>query len=189
MSKRSTIEKLAVPMFVSGILAMVGSTFISLGAAANATSPVQYKQVTMTYLSSGYSSSDSNCGSSQNYYGYSTRDSFRSKYSSSSSNQKTFLCTATVYVVDEVTIPTPKPVPTVTVIYEKPIHPTPTYTPRPTGTPKPTGTPRPTPTYTPTPTATPTPSPTFTPTPTPSYRPIFTPSPRPTMPIPSIRTP
>ncbi|MEY2815826.1 MAG: hypothetical protein RJA78_402 [Actinomycetota bacterium] len=187
MSKRSTIEKLAVPMFVSGILAMIGSAFISLGAAANATSPVQYKQVTITYLSSGYSASDSSCGSSQNYYGYSTRDSFRAKYSNSSSNQKTFLCTATVYVVDEVTIPTPKPVPTVTLIYEKPIHPTPTYTPRPTGTPKPTNTPRPTPSYTPT--QSPKPVPTVTPRPTPSFTPIFTPSPRPTLPIPSTRTP
>jgi hypothetical protein len=183
MTKRSTIEKLAVPMFVSGILAMLGSTFISLGAAANATSPVQYKQVTMTYLSSGYNASDSNCGSAQSYYGYSTRDSFRAKYSNSSSNQKTFLCTATVYVVDEVTIPTPKPVPTVTVIYERPVRPTPTYTPRPTGNP------RPTPTYTPAPTFTPTPVPTVAPRPTPSFTPIFTPSPRPTLPIPSTRTP
>ena len=183
MSKRSTIEKLAVPMFVSGILAMLGSTFISLGAAANATSPVKYKQVTMTYLSSGYSSSDSNCGSTQSYYGYSTRDYFRSKSSNSSSSQKTFLCTATLYVVDQVDIPTPKPVPTVTIIYEKPVRPTPTYT----YTPTPTRTPRPTPTYTPAPT--PTPIPTFTPRPNPTFTPIFTPSPRPTMPIPSTRTP
>lgn len=183
MSKRSKIEKLAVPMFVSGILAMLGSTFISLGAAANATSPVQYKQVTMTYLSSGYSASDSNCGSAQSYYGYSTRDNFRAKYSNSSSSQKTFLCTATLYVVDEVTIPTPKPVPTVTVIYEKPARPTPTYT----YSPRPTRTPKPTPSYTPSPT--PTPVPTFAPRPTPSFRPIFTPSPRPSLPIPSTRTP
>lgn len=185
MSKRSKIDKLAVPMFVSGLLAMLGSAFISLGAAASATSPVQYKKVTMTYLSSGYSSSDSTCGDTQSYYGYSTRDSFRAKSSSSSSNEKTFLCTATLYVVDEVTIPTPKPVPTVTVIYEQPVRPIPTHTPRPSRTPKPT------PTYsqTPTPTFTPTPIPTITPKPNPNFTPIFTPSPRPTLPIPSPKNP
>jgi hypothetical protein len=161
MSNRSTFEKLALPMFISGIIAMVASAFISLGATASATSPVQYKKITLTYLSSGYSSSDSGCGSAQDYYGSWSMPSFRAKYSSNSNsnNDKTFLCTATLYVVDDVEIPTPQPVPTVTVIY------------RPTKTPKST------------------PTPTYTSRPIHTFKPIFTPSPRPTFPIRPTLTP
>jgi hypothetical protein len=168
MSKRSTFEKLALPMFISGIIAMVASAFISLGATASATSPVQYKKITLTYLSSGYSASDSSCGSAQDYYGSWNMPSFRAKYSSNSNsnNDKSFLCTATFYVVDDVEIPTPQPVPTVTVIYRPTTEPTPTV--RPTN--RPTKTPRPKPTQT------------VTPTPTPTFTPIFSPTPRPTMP-------
>lgn len=175
MSKRSSLEKLAIPMFVSGIIAMLASAFISLGTTASATSPVQYKKITLTYLSSGYSSSDSGCGSAQDYYGSWNVPSFRAKYSgsSSSNNDKTFLCTSTFYVVDDVQIPAPQPVPTVTIIYKPTSEPTPTYNPNP----GPTRTPRPTP------------LPTFTSRPTPSFTPIFTPSPRPTFPIRPTPTP
>lgn len=169
MSKRSSLEKLSVPMFVTGIITMLASAFISLGATASATSPVQYKKITLTYLSSGYSSSDSGCGSAQDYYGSRNTPSFRAKYSSSSSsnNDKTFLCTSTFYVVDDVQIPTPEPMPTVTIIYRPTSTPTPSY--RPTSLP--TSTPRPTPT------------PTHTARPIPSFTPIFTSTPRPTFPI------
>jgi hypothetical protein len=167
MSKRSTLEKLAIPMFICGILAMLASTFISLGATASANSPVQYKKITINYLSSGYSSNDSACGSAQDYYGSWNQPSFRSKYSNSSNNDKTFLCTGTFYVVSDVQIPTPQPVPTVTVIYKPNPAPTPTY--RPTS--DPVWTPQPTP------------MPTLNPRPIPSFTPIFTPTPRPTMPI------
>jgi hypothetical protein len=166
MSKRSNLERLALPMFISGILAMLASAFISLGATASASSPVEYKKVTLSYLSSGYSANDSSCGSAQDYYGSWSMPSFRAKYSyGNSNNEKTFLCTSTFYVVSDVQIPTPKPVPTVTIIYRPTSEPTPTQTYRPT----------------PRPTNYPTPVPTFTPRPT--YRPIFTPTPRPTMPI------
>jgi hypothetical protein len=167
MSKRSSLEKLAVPMFVSGILAMLASAFISLGSAASANSPVEYKKVTLTYLSSGYSANDSSCGSAQDYYGSWNMPSFRAKSSSGSNNDKTFLCTSTFYVVSDVQLPTPQPVPTVTVIYRQSIDPTPTFRP----TPNPTRTPRPTP------------LPTTTTRPTPTFTPIFTPTPRPTLPI------
>jgi hypothetical protein len=175
MRKRSSFETLAVPMFVSGILAMLASAFISLGATASATSPVQHKKITLTYLSSGYSANDGGCGSAQDHYSSWNMTSFRAKYSSgnSSNNDKTFLCTATFYVVDDVQIPTPEPVPTVTIIYRPTSQPTPTYSP----TTRPTRTPRPTPT----PTRTSRPNPTFTP--------IFTPSPRPTFPIRPTLTP
>lgn len=175
MPKRSSFEKLAVPMFVSGILAMLASAFISLGATASATSPVQHKKITLTYLSSGYSANDSGCGSAQDHYSFSNMPSFRAKYSSgnSSNNDKTFLCTATFFVVDDVQIPTPEPVPTVTIIYRPTSQPTPTYSP----TTRPTRTPRPTP------------IPTRTSRPNPSFTPIFTPSPRPTFPIRPTLTP
>ena len=148
------IERRALPMFVCGIIAMVSSAGISLGAAANASSPIEYKKVTLTYLSTGYSTSDSGCGSSQDLYSASrSSSSFRARNLSNSSSDKTFECTATFYMVTNVTIPTPKPVPTVTIIHK----------PQPTSVPRPTKTSRPTPT----PTRTSFPVPTFEPTPVP----------------------
>ncbi len=170
MAAKKMTERLALPMFVCGIIAMVSSAGVSLGASANATSPIEYEKVTMTYLSSGYSASDSTCGSTQDVYsGSSKYSSFRSKNLRTSGSDQTFLCTATFYVVTNVTIPTPKPVPTVTVIYS----PEPTARPRPTATiyvtpsaePRPTRSPRPTP------------SATRSPRPTPSY--FISPSPKP----------
>ena len=154
MAAKSMIERLALPMFVCGIIAMVSSAGISLGAAANASSPIEYKKVTLTYLSTGYSTSDSGCGSSQDLYSASrSSSSFRARNLSNSSSDKTFECTATFYMVTNVTIPTPKPVPTVTIIHK----------PQPTSVPRPTKTSRPTPT----PTRTSFPVPTFEPTPVP----------------------
>ncbi len=154
MATKSMIERLALPMFVCGIIAMVSSAGISLGAAANASSPIEYKKVTLTYLSTGYSTSDSGCGSSQDLYSASrSSSSFRARNLSNSSSDKTFECTATFYMVTNVTIPTPKPVPTVTIIHK----------PQPTSVPRPTKTSRPTPT----PTRTSFPVPTFEPTPVP----------------------
>ena len=167
MATKSMIERLALPMFVCGIIAMVSSAGISLGAAANASSPIEYKKVTLTYLSTGYSTSDSGCGSSQDLYSASrSSSSFRARNLSNSSSDKTFECTATFYMVTNVTIPTPKPVPTVTIIHK----------PQPTSVPRPTKTSRPTPT----PTRTSFPVPTFEPTPGPRpkwwQRPVPTPS-------------
>jgi hypothetical protein len=154
MATKSMIERLALPMFVCGIIAMISSAGISLGAAANASSPIEYKKVTLTYLSTGYSTSDSGCGSSQDLYSASrSSSSFRARNLGNSSSDKTFECTATFYMVTNVTIPTPKPVPTVTIIHK----------PQPTSVPRPTKTSRPTPT----PTRTSFPVPTFEPTPVP----------------------
>lgn len=167
MATKSMIERLALPMFVCGIIAMVSSAGISLGAAANASSPIEYKKVTLTYLSSGYSTSDSACGSSQDLYSASrSNSSFRARNLSNASNDKTFECTATFYMVTNVTIPTPKPVPTVTIIHK----------PQPSSIPRPTKTSRPTPA----PTRTSFPVPSFEPTPGPKpnwwQRPVPTPS-------------
>lgn len=154
MATKSMIERLALPMFVCGIIAMVSSAGISLGSAANASSPIEYKKVTLTYLSTGYSTSDSGCGSSQDLYSASrSSSSFRARNLSNSSSDKTFECTATFYMVTNVTIPTPKPVPTVTIIHK----------PQPVPVPRPTKTSRPTPT----PSRTSFPVPTFEPTPVP----------------------
>ena len=148
------IERLALPMFVCGIIAMVSSAGISLGAAANASSPIEYKKVTLTYLSSGYSTSDNYCGSTQDLYSTNrSSSSFRARNLSNSSSDKTFECTATFYMVTNVTIPTPKPVPTVTIIHK----PQPTSIPRPTKTSRPA--PSPTKTFFPVPTFEPTPGP------------------------------
>jgi hypothetical protein len=186
MAAKKMTERLALPMFVCGIIAMVSSAGVSLGASATATSPVEYEKVTMTYLSSGYSASDSTCGSTSNvYYGSSKYSSFRSKNLRTSGNDQAFLCTATFYVVTNVNIPTPKPIPTITVIQSpqqsatprptRTIYVTPTATPRPTYEPRPTKSPRPTPTATRSPR--PTPSYFQSPTPKPS---LFIPAPTPT---------
>lgn len=167
MANKSMIERLALPMFVCGIIAMVSSAGISLGAAANASSPIEYKKVTLTYLSTGYSANDSACGSTQELYSSNrSSSSFRARSLSNSSNDKTFECTATFYMVTNVTIPTPKPVPTVTIIHK----PQPTSVPRPTRPSKPT----------PAPSRSSYPVPTFEPTPGPRpnwwQRPVPTPS-------------
>ena len=167
MATKSMIERLALPMFVCGIIAMVSSAGISLGAAANASSPIEYKKVTLTYLSSGYSTSDNYCGSTQDLYSANrSSSSFRARNLSNSSSDKTFECTATFYVVTNVTIPTPKPVPTVTIIQK----------PQPIPVPRPPQTSRPTPS----PTKTSFPVPTFEPTPGPRpnwwQRPVPTPT-------------
>lgn len=170
MANKSMVERLALPMFVCGILGMLASASISLGAAATAFSPIEYKKVTMTYLSSGYSANDSGCGSAQDLYSASRSSaSFRARNLSSTSSDKTFECTATFYVVTNVTIPTPKAVPTVTVIYK----PQPGFTPRPTDSPT-----RPNPT--PTSTNRPNPAPTFAPTPMPRPNWWLRPTPTPT---------
>lgn len=161
MAKSSMIEKLALPMFISGVLAMLASATLSVSAAATASSPVQYRKVTLNYLSSGYSTSDSNCGSSQETYSSSSwsSPSFRARSLSRSNSEEQFLCSVTLYVVSDVTIPSPKPVPTVTVIY----RPAPSERPsmRPTPSRKPTASPKPSPTWwnrpTPTPIKTPRP--------------------------------
>ena len=178
MATRSTTERLALPMFVSGIIAMVASAGISLGTAASANSPIEYKKVTLTYLSSGYSTSDSGCGSAQDMYSASRSNaSFRAKSLRDSSSDKTFECTATFFMVTNVALPNPKPAPTVTVIYK----PQPTVTPRPTVTPSPTFTPRPTVTPIPLPTSTnrPFPWPSFKPTPVPQPNRWLRPNPTP----------
>ena len=173
MATRSTTERLALPMFVSGVIAMVASAGISLGTAASANSPIEYKKVTLTYLSSGYSANDSGCGSAQDMYSSSRSSaSFRARNLGNSSSDKTFECTATFYMVTNVTLPNPRPAPTVTVIYK----PQPVTEPRPTTSPRPTGTPRPQPTAT----NRPFPRPSFKPTPVPQpnwwLRPTPTPS-------------
>lgn len=161
MAKSSMIDKLALPMFITGVLAMLASATISVSATANAASPVQYRKITLNYLSSGYSASDSNCGSYQEIYSSNSWNSpsFRSKSPSRSGSEDQFLCTVTLYVVSDVAIPTPKPVPTVTVIYRPEPTERPTF--KPTPTKKPTATPRPSPTWwnqpTPTPNKTPRP--------------------------------
>jgi len=48
MANRNMLERLALPMFVVGVLAMVASATVSLSATATATSPVEYKRVTLT---------------------------------------------------------------------------------------------------------------------------------------------
>jgi hypothetical protein len=180
MTAKKMTERLALPMFVCGIIAMVSSAGVSLGASATATSPIEYEKVTMTYLSSGYSASDSTCGSTQDVYSGSNKySSFRSKNLRTSSNDEAFLCTATFYVVTNVNIPTPKPIPTITVIQSpqqsatprptKTIYVTPTASPKPTKSPKPGKTQKPTQK----------PYPSFFPSPTPKPS-LFIPAPSPT---------
>lgn len=187
MAAKKMTERLALPMFVCGIIAMVSSAGVSLGASANATSPIEYEKVTMTYLSSGYSASDSTCGSTQDVYSGSKYSSFRSKRLRSSSSDETFLCTSTFYVVTNVNIPTPKPIPTITVIQSpqqtvapkpvKTIYVTPTASPRPTNSPKPSKSPKPTPSAS----WTPRPNPSYFPSPSPKPQPsLFIPAPAPT---------
>jgi hypothetical protein len=156
MAKKSMIERLALPMFICGVLAMASSATISLGASANASSPLELKKVTLTYLSNGYSANDSGCGSAQDVYSSNrTGASFNARNMGNSSSYKTFECTATFYMVTNVTIPTPKPAPTVTVIYKpQPVitaAPTPNPTIHPTPKPTATRTPNPRPTIAPTP--------------------------------------
>ena len=182
MVAKKMTERLALPMFVCGIIAMISSAGVSLGASATATSPIEYEKVTMTYLSSGYSASDSTCGSTQDVYsGSSKYSSFRSKNLRTSGNAEAFLCTATFYVVTNVDIPTPKPIPTITVIQS----PQQSATPRPTRTIYVTPTSSPSPTYEPRPTNSPRPFPTSTgnPRPTPSF--FQSPTPRPSLFIPA----
>lgn len=169
MSNRNMIERLALPMFIVGVLAMVASATVSLSATANATSPVEYKKVTLTYLSSGYSANDSGCGAAQAIYSSNSwnEPSFRARYSSGSNNEKTFLCTATFFMVSDVKMPTPQPIPTVTVIYQQTSSPTPRPTVSPTNGPKPTSWP----TYSPTPRPVPMPTWWVRPKPTPSKSP------------------
>ena len=180
MAAKKMTERLALPMFVCGIIAMISSAGVSLGVSANATSPIEYKKVTMTYLSSDFSAMDSSCGSAQDlYYGNGSNASFRAKSLRTNSSDKTFLCTASFYVVTNVTIPTPKPLPTITVKYT----PAPSASPRPTKTiyVTPTQTPRPRPTQSSRPTQSPKPTPTRFVSPTPKPRPsVFTPRPSPT---------
>jgi hypothetical protein len=182
MVAKKMTERLALPMFVCGIIAMISSAGVSLGASATAASPIEYEKVTMTYLSSGYSASDSTCGSTQDVYsGSSKYSSFRSKNLRTSGNAEAFLCTATFYVVTNVDIPTPKPIPTITVIQS----PQQSATPRPTRTIYVTPTSSPSPTYEPRPTNSPRPFPTSTgnPRPTPSF--FQSPTPRPSLFIPA----
>ena len=169
MSKKSVLEKLALPMFATGTLAMILSASITVSATANASSPVEYKKVTISYLSSGYSSSSSGCGSYQDLYNSNSWNTptFTARDLPSSNNQKFFTCQATIYVVTGVQMPTPSPVPTVTIIYKTS---PPTSNPRPTYTPGPTNTPRPTPSATPTRTPYPVPSWYYKPGPTPTKR-------------------
>jgi len=169
MPKRNMLERLALPMFIVGVLAMVASATVSLSAKANATSPVEYKKVTLTYLSSGYSANDSGCGSAQDIYSSNSwnEPSIRARYSSGSNSDKTFLCTATFYMVSDVKMPTPQPIPTVTVIYPPTASPSPRPTVYPTRSPKPT----PWPTFSPRPTPVPMPTWWIRPKPTPSKSP------------------
>lgn len=171
MPKRNMLERLALPMFIVGVLAMVASATVSLSATANATSPVEYKKVTLTYLSSGYSANDSGCGSAQDIYSSSSwnEPSFRARYSNGSNSEKTFLCTATFYMVTDLTLPTPQPIPTVTVIYQPTSSPSPS--PRPTIYPTRNPKPAPTPTFSPRPTPVPMPTWWIRPKPTPSKSP------------------
>jgi hypothetical protein len=140
MKYSSMIERLALPMFICGVMAMVASATISLGTSASATNPIDFKKVTLSYLSSGYSNTGSSCGSVQDIYSgnSSNSSSFRSQNLSNSSNNKTFECTATFYVVSNVVIPTPEPIPTVTVIYSPQTDPTPRPSSSPTRHPQPT---------------------------------------------------
>jgi len=173
MSKKSMLEKLALPMFATGIFAMVLAASISVTATANASAPVSYKKVTFNYLSTGYSGSSSSCGSYQESYGSSVWNtpSFSGRDYSAPLNQKFVSCQATLYVVTGVELPTPTPVPTVTVIYKNGSSPS---APRPTSTP----------TWSPTPDWSPTPVPTLQPTvrpnpvPTWLYYPTAAPKPR-----------
>ena len=155
MNKKSMLEKLALPMFATGVLAMIISASISVSASASASNPVSYKKITLNYLASGYSSSSSSCGGYQQSYGSNVWNSpeFDARDVSNSMNQKFIICQATLYVVTDVQMPTPAP--TVTVIYKN-------------GTSSPTASPRPT--YTPT----------YYPTPTPTVQPTVTPKPYPT---------
>ena len=171
MSNKSMLEKLALPMFATGVLAMILSASISVSATANASDPVAYKKVTLNYLSSGYSANSSSCGSYQDSYGNPiwNTPSFSARDSSNSTNQKLFLCQATVYVVTGVQMPTPTPVPTVTVIYKTASPaPSPAWSPKPTYKPQPTTSPKPNPTF----------RPTYSPSPMPTryYKPVPTPS-------------
>lgn len=180
MSAKKMTERLALPMFVCGIIAMIASAGVSLGVSANATSPIEYEKVTMTYLTSGFSVNDSSCGSAQDLYSGNGKDaSFRAKSLRTNSSDKMFLCTATFYVVTNVNIPTPKPMPTITVIQS----PQQSATPRPTKTVyvTPTSSPRPSQSPRPIPTATKTsrPYPTYFPSPTPKPS-LFIPAPAPT---------
>ncbi|NDC49095.1 MAG: hypothetical protein EBZ61_08480 [Micrococcales bacterium] len=151
MAKKSTLEKLALPMFFSGIMAMLACTTLNLNAPAQATSPVQYKKVTLTYLASGNYASESNCGSYSNLYSSSAFNdpTFRARTVSNYDKDGQITCSVTLYVVTNVEIPTPKPVPTVTVIYKNSPSATPTYRPtvRPTPTISPTKTPEPVPSW------------------------------------------
>lgn len=177
MKNRSTIERLSLPMFVCGVIAMVASAGISLGTSANAASPVQYKKVTLNYLSTGYSTMDSACGMDQDVYSATMYgNGFRARNMSTSSSDKTFRCTATFYMVTNVTLPSPKPIPTVTISY----RPQPTGAPRPTRTPtsKPTGKPSKKPTPSPSATRPSYPMPSFSPSP--SQRPNWWQRPTPT---------
>jgi hypothetical protein len=160
------IEKLALPMFATGILAMIIAASISVSATAVASAPVSYKKVTLNYISSGYSGSSSSCGSYQDSYSSSVWNtpSFSARDSSNSLNQKLITCQATLYVVTGVELPKPTPMPTVTVIYKN----SPSSTPRPTTTP----------TWAPTPMPTVQPSVTPMPVPTWLYFPTATPKPR-----------
>ncbi len=160
MANQSKLEKLAVPMFIAGLLSMLFSAGMTVTNSAKASSPVEYKKVTLTYLTNGSYASDSFCGSSSNSYssGSWNDPSFRSRSLSGYGSDKQILCTATLYVVTNVEIPTPKPVPTVTVIYRPSPSATPTY--HPTGHPVPTYRPTATPTPLPTRWIHPTPLPT-----------------------------
>jgi len=151
MAKKSTIEKLALPMFFSGIMAMLACTTLNLNAAAQATSPVEYKKITLNYLASGNYASESSCGNSSNMYSSTAFNdpTFRARTISSYDKSGQITCSVTLYVVTGVDIPTPKPVPTVTVIYKPGLAPTPTYRPTvyPTPTFSPTKTPQPIPSW------------------------------------------
>lgn len=164
MSNKSMIEKLALPMFATGILAMIIAASISVSATAIASAPVSYKKVTLNYIASGYSGSSSSCGSYQDSYSSSVWNtpSFSARDSSNSLNQKLITCQATLYVVTGVELPKLTPMPTVTVIYKN----------APSSTPRPTSTWAPTPIPTVQPTAKPIPVPTWL------YVPTATPKPR-----------
>lgn len=154
MEKKSKIEKLAVPMFLAGLIGMLASASLSLGSAALARNPVEYKKVTLTYLSTGYSASDSSCGSYSDLYSASSFNdpTFRARSTSSSNSDKPFTCTVTLYVVTNVDLPTPKPAPTVTIIYKTGAPSVPYVTPTVSPTIRPSHSPTPTATRTPTPT-------------------------------------
>ena len=169
MTNRNMLERLAMPMFIVGVLAMVASATVSISATAQASSPVEYKRVTLTYLSSGYSPSDSTCGGVSDMYSSASTSypSFRAKYSNGSSSDKTFLCTATFYMVSDVKIPSPQPMPTITVSY----RPSPVQSPEPIVYPTKAPKPSPKPTFSPNPTPVPMPTWWIKPKPTPSKSP------------------